>query len=346
MFDLYLAVRLDQAGKGDGRGQLAAMIEGLQATTARLAPGKITSNARELPVATPADIESRISGLPDGSFAITPATEPEAALQATISGGRAEIDYPFESSARNLVDPALFDAVSGLMCGFAERHGKSTMLGALTGLSVNTLPYRRARPLRTPRIVDRNGLVDVVDPRALKSAEDRAEGELLARGELPKGVIRKQCGTATVISWASGLTLTQPREIAEALSRRNLWLASHQVGTIPDGWSAEGDAQSDPIGAQPHPELTLYSPLLEVGYVAVHSTVPRPERAKALARAAAMFKARQADQSTPLVNVIIVAESREAAVRLKPEIEEAGLARIVYPDDEHFWDPFPDGDWA
>jgi hypothetical protein len=338
MFDLLISVRLEGV-RGDARPELAALLSGLAAAVFTLTPGQIGRGRGKAKVVNPAKLSEWVAEAAPGIFELVPDSDPNASLQLAITPKGAELNLAFGAGSPAIVEPAVFDSAARVLTDFAGT------VQTYSALSVRGMDYRAARPPRDPLVGDQSSLVEVVDRRALRSPEEKAAGGRLLTADLPAGAGRSSAGSAVAINWAAGLTVAQPAEIAEALSRRSRWLASNAVGTIAPNWNAEGDVLSDPVGAAPHPGLTLYSPVLQTGYVAVHSTMPGPARERALKSAAALRKAGSAGPDSPLTDLFVIAESREAAFRLRPEIEAAGLKRVLYATDDHFWDPFPEGNW-
>jgi hypothetical protein len=345
MFDLLLSVRLEGVGGGNSRPEMSALLAGLQKAIA-LTPGTIAAGRHTTKVANPADIGKWLDDAPIGIATFKSGADRNASAQLVVQPKGTELHLGFSSDSSSLADRHLFDSACMLLGGFAKEHADSAVIGTYSGLSVRSLDYASARPPRDYLVLDQSSLVDMLDPRAWKSPGEKEAGETLLSAELPAGVERKRSGPVTIICWANGTSLDQPDAVAEALARRDRWLGSHEIGSIAPNWNALGDVLSDPVGARPHSDLTLYSPVLETGYVAVHSATPAAGRDRALKAAAAKLKVGKADAESPLTNVVVIAENRDSALELKQEVERAGLKHIVYADDDHFWDPFPDGNWA
>ncbi len=346
MFDLLLSLRLAGVGDGDPRPSLAALAADIDDRLIAFLPGVVKAGGRSQRVADAAALGEWLAAAAAGSARLTAEGDAGVSAQLVVRPGGAELHLGFPSGSVALREPALFAAAATLMARFAEEHGETAIVRTYAALSVRNLDYRSVRPPRDYLVADPSSLVDIVDPRAFASADEKQAGAPLLDEALPDGVRRLRAGSATILDWSGGATLNRPEEVAAALTRRDGWLAAHGVGAIKAGWSEAGDVLADPVAAGPHADLTLYSPPLETGWIAIHSASPPAEREAALKRAAQMLAAGSAGQDSPLRHLAVIADSREAALRLRPEIQGAGLKTILYPDDDHLWDPFPDGDWS
>ena len=70
------------------------------------------------------------------------------------------------------------------------------------------------------------------------------------------------------------------------------------------------------------------------------------ERREILEKAARLAKTGKTAAGAILSQLILIADSREAATALRAEAEKAGLKHVVYATDDHLLDPFPEGSWV
>lgn len=260
--------------------------------------------------------------------------------------GNCSIDLYFDDElARRRADSLLSDAGEALR-SFAADGDAAWRVRRSSGLSIRNFAYPRPRPARTLHVVDAAMLIDVVDERAHTSADEKKAVKTLREAKLPKGVRRTVSGPRIVLEWAADVTLADEEGLRERLAERERWLAQHLEGTLDPNWNEAGDIRSGFIGGQPHPPLTLYSPPLGVGYKAIHGAMPAAEIDEALQQAAGWISSGKVDEQTPVSDVIIIADSRKAAVALHPRMVKAGVRHVIYPDEDGtMWDPFPEGSW-
>jgi hypothetical protein len=252
--------------------------------------------------------------------------------------GRVAID----AKDRNITASA---SLSSRSCEFLHALSKSSShFQGVAGLSVRGVPFQRVRPPKNYRIVGSSSIVDIVDRRGFYDERARADYDKLAGAELPAETRRTVIGDAMVIDWFSGQDLSQSR-LAACLSKRDHWLSELNLGTIAEGWTELGDAIVDPISAKPHPEFALFSSLTSVGYVAIHSALPVNEQRRMLQKAGAIMAAGKTSTGEPVINVIVIADSRKAAEDLRSEALSSGIKTVTYATDDHLLDPFPDGFW-
>ena len=213
-------------------------------------------------------------------------------------------------------------------------------------VSVRNLGYPRPRPLQVPLVVTPEALVDLIDRRTTFPPEERTALETIRSAALPEGATRHEHGPVTLINWAADCTFADVDRLRQRLAARDRWLMRVGASTIHPDWNAQGDARHGFIGGEPHPALTLFTPALGLGYKAIHSGQPPAEIEATLQSAARWIAEKRVDERTEVSNVIIIADSRDAALALKPRLDAAGVRSVVYPaDDGSFWDPFPMGEW-
>lgn len=279
----------------------------------------------------------RISELPDRQqYNLTiNITSISLALYLALRGEQLE-------SRRGSLISALTTVMRHLICD----HGQSVMFGNGSALSARNFRYPHVRPPRNWQVCDKSGLVELVDAR-FESQRGNAEAvEKLRRLVLPEGARREEFGDILLIQWASDEDMTNNYIIKMRLSTREQCLAESLNAPIAEGWNIYGEHKSDPIAAQPHPVLTLYSPPLSIGYKAVHTATGAEAVQDELRRVAEWIRQGTLDNGTVVSDVILIVESREAALAIRPLAQAEGIPHLVYVgEDGHMWDPFPEGEW-
>jgi hypothetical protein len=214
-------------------------------------------------------------------------------------------------------------------------------------LSARNFSYPRPRPPRNFPLCGKSSLVDVLDRRC---ESRRGHGDLLEtirRAELPEQAQRDEFQDLCVLQWVSETDIVDDERVRSCLSRREQWLADTLEAPIAKDWNADGDFASDPVAAAPHPPLTLFSPPLGVGYKAVHTAMGEEAIESELRRVGEWIQAGQLEDGTSFSDVILIVESRAAAIALQTQAAAAGVPHIFYTgEDGRLWDPFPEGEWT
>ena len=227
-----------------------------------------------------------------------------------------------------------------------EKYKDAVRFGARCSVSVRNLPYPRVRPPKTWPVVDTATVVDLFDVRfeTQRGAGDAAQR--LSTHPVPAFAVRDQVGDVVILQWGTDAELADDKAIRARLSQRDRWLAEVLEAPLAGGWNAKGETEASPVGAQPHPPLTLYSPPLGVGYKAVHSAEGDQAVRETLRRVGRWIADKKIDDGTPVSDVIVIAESRQAVDTLRPLAQAEGIAHIVYAgEDGKMWNPYPEGEW-
>ena len=271
-------------------------------------------------------------------YELTVAIWPEALrLDLYLGGGQLELRRG-----------SLITAFTAYLKKVISSHARSADIGFAGTLSVRDMGYPRVRPPRNWQVCSEAGLVDLIDARFASRHGYADAAERLGSLDLPSGAAREEVGDALIIQWASDDDVKNDALMKTRLSTREQWL----TGALPDapiraGWNIDGEVESDPVAAKPHPPLTLYSPPLAVGYQAVHTAVGEESVQDELRRIADWIKKGTLADGTVVSDVIVIADSRPAALGLRPLAQTRGIRHILYVgDDGHMWDPFPEGEWV
>jgi hypothetical protein len=227
------------------------------------------------------------------------------------------------------------------LVAFAKAEAAQVRFGGYSGLSVRNLGFARQRPPRDYLVAGQTRLIDIVDMQVVRQGDTAAAAHIFSKAELPAGVERMLVDGIAIVEWSAGARRDDAAMLAERLSVRDRWLVRQKVGRPAEGWNENGDAIADPLGTRPEEGLTLYSPSLGIGYLAVHSGTSPAERKSALAAAERMRTEGKTRSGATLAELVLVADTRAAAVELRADAAKFGLKRVVYVTTSIFWIPFP-----
>ncbi|MDV3456337.1 hypothetical protein RZN05_05025 [Sphingomonas sp. HF-S4] len=341
MVDIVLSVTLESAGDSSATEALSSLVAGLDAKSLRLSPATVKAGRKRSTVTDAEELAAAITALPDSDFSIAFESDPNAFFDGVAGAARASLNLGFAGESPLPRD----GTVSGIAAALADTARSGTVgVGAYSGLSIRNLDFARARPPRDYLVAGQTGLIDVVNLKA--GGADDAAAQVFGTVDLPPGVERTVAEDIAVVDWSADAALDDAEKLAERLALRDRWLVEHAVGRAAEGWHDSGDAIVDPVDARPEDGLTLYSPSMGVGYVAIHSAASADERKQALAAAAKLREQGKTATGAQLGELVLVADTREAAVALRSEAAASGLNRVVYASDEHMLDPFPEGSWV
>ena len=344
MYDIVISCALRGIEERGAKAALAELAAAMDRGVAALVPAKLKAARKSRAVEDAKDLKKAIASLSDGSFSLAFGRDRNAFFDGVAGDAYASLNFGCAGRSPLLSDEA-FEGFARASAEFADDRGAKVVIGSYSCLSVRNLGYPRTRPPRDYLAVDQSSLVDIVDFRSIADGSAADAARALREGSLPKGVKRTFAGEIAILDWSNGAAPRAEDRIAESLTRRDMWFAEQDLGQVAEGWTAQGDAIVDPVGGQPHEGLTLYSPPTGIGYVAVHSTTAPGKREEALRAAAALVAKGKTKPGASLSRVIVVADSREAALALQAEVVAAGLDKVVYATDEHFLDPSPEGNW-
>lgn len=345
--DLALSIYLTEPGRSTFDPQRLAKLIRTLGSHGLLPPGLAVS------------IDRRRAGTVDSGHALAelalqwPArahvamTTPDKDYEATITleGARCAVDLFFLSLfVTQRADHLLSDVGAALRAWMAD--DSESVIERHSGLSVRNLIYQRLRPARTPLVVGRARLVDLVDLDAARAQADRDAVVAFRDAALPDGARRHLFGSKMLVEWATDCKLGDDAAIRCRLAERDRWLI-HRVGaTLERDWNSAGDIKYGLVSAQPHLPLTLLSPVLGVGYKAIHAAESATEIEATLRQVSRWIADQRLDDGTELSDVVIIADSRASALALRAALDAAGIKRVVYTgEDGQLWDPYPDGEW-
>lgn len=345
MADIVISCSLHGTGNANATDALGRLAAGLDPGVIALAPATLKVGRKRSPIAKHGEIAAIIAGTREGSFSMKFDGDRHAFFDGNASASSASLNLgcPIGSPLAGGDAPT---AMHVAMVEFARRESDTFRFGGYSGLSVRNLDFPRQRPPRDYLVAGQTNLVDIVDVHVVGQGDAAHAARIFSEATLPADVKRSMVDGIAIIDWSGGVKLTDETGVAHRLSLRDGWLARHKAGRPAEGWTERGDAVVDPLGAQPRGGLTLYSPTLGIGYVAIHSALP-PDRRKSLLEAAGRMRANgRTETGESLAHVIVIADTREAAIALRAEATEYGLEKVVYSTDEHVLDPFPEGRWA
>jgi hypothetical protein len=169
---------------------------------------------------------------------------------------------------------SLITAFTAFLKEIIHSHAHDAEIGFAGVLSARNIRYPHVRPPRNWQVCDRSGLLDLIDVRFAARRGKADAAERLRLLDLPNGATREETGDVLIIQWASDADMKNDDLMKMRLSTREQSL----VKALPDapimnGWNTDGEVEADPVAAQPHPPLTLYSPTFGVGYKAVHTAI-------------------------------------------------------------------------
>ncbi len=224
--------------------------------------------------------------------------------------------------------------------------GEGAWLAEESCVRVPELEEERTKPPLEHPVLTAYALVALVDPaffaeRGRRFPEEHLERDLkkLRSAAMPEGASREQRGALMVFRWT-----TQPLDLAamrQACERGERWFAKVLDLPPPEGWNAEGDAEVDVSGFEPHPPLTLYEADSERGFKTLAAAKSGKVPKVALDELQAWLEAGALPDGTALAELGVIVPAREAALKLRGTLEELGVSQVVYTDNDGvLWDPF------
>lgn len=304
------------------------------------------NEGRATRVASTARLAALCDGWREGTYRVASRSVEEYSLTFNVWPQYTRVDLYMGDELFGLRRGSLVTSYASVLRAVVREHWESIVFGPSCEMSARNFPYARVRPPRQWQIVDSSSLVDLIDARYAARVGNAAGAAALRAGELPGGAGREQIGDVTIIRWASDADMESDEAFTARLSAREQWLAASLDAPIAKGWNADGEVETVPVAAVPHSPLTLYSPPLTVGYKAVHTAAGADAVREELRRVGGWIKQKQLEDGTPLSDVILILDSREAAHALRQPALAEGVRHLVYVgEDERMWNPFPAGEW-
>ncbi len=352
MIDLMLSVQANAQTSDPMRIVLNALLQALAVERLLPASGEIDRLSGEprtvepIPFERPDALLNLARLLEDEHYLIKSSLHPDHKIRINLLPQRLGADLILPASY-NAGQERLLGRASSALLRFAENTNTKYTLDPLCGLDTRNFSYPRVRPPHKFPIVGESTIIDLID-KSFDGYSAMPEAiEHLRIGELPARTERREVGRLLLIDWIAGVDIKDIAKIRQQLSTREHWLLRNLGGTSRPGWNRSGDAEVEPIGATPHPVLTLYSPPLEVGFKAIHGAALDTEIQDLAQLIATWLRAGKVDELTPVMDILVVTDSRESALALRPLFAAAGVPHLVYTgEDGKMWDPFPDGEWA
>lgn len=268
-------------------------------------------------------------------------------LRATVCEVRATASGPAlaERGAHALDD--LVTALQG--CIAAVRGVLGIGDGSIIADSLaGAFAYPRPRPPRPSLRYPDGSVVTFLDPGFHQSesrfARPTEVAALLTPPPPPPAQVTEADGVVTV-RWARTIDLGELRAGAAAHAA---WIAERLQPDLERGFNELGDRREDRGFASPRPGgLTMYDPNSRTGYKAVLVLPDGSFEPEAWDEAAAIAKARQLPDGTPVARVRLVVPFRHHVFEVADQARAAGFDRVLYSDEQgNFWDPDPPGEWT
>lgn len=218
--------------------------------------------------------------------------------------------------------------------------------GPTANVSARGIDFRRLRP---PRMHPQFGMANLLDFFCREFHTQHPWGspdefEKLSHAPLPAGVLRWEADDLLILRWVEDLTDVQ--KVAERLTLHEQWFARVLKPPVHPLYNELGDYELVPMGAKPHPPLTLYEADHQRGYQAVFVQPDGRADEEALRDMHAWVQARSLPDGTPLRELYLIAPNREGAIRLRDRTMQIGAKAVYYPGEGNTWfDPFPPGLW-
>lgn len=346
MFDLLTSFSAKLGDAYQYRDIVIALVEAFNSDVFPIFPAKARLNKKKVELTLVDDLTQHLGDSREFELELVRRKAGRSAITITIEVTSGQIDVEILASENEFgsLHNNIFISQAAVFESLIAKYGDQLVVSAYCGSSVRNLSFVRVRPPRDFEIVDPTSIVDIVDTKYFHNPDQKAFAQKLFSKQLPEKTSRANVGGVAIICWHTDPAITAS-SVAISLTKRDIWLHETGIGKVKEGWNQYGDVVSDPIGAMPHKDVTLYSPVLETAYQAVHSASSTEDQRRALEKLATLLKSGQLADGSNLVNAIIVADSRKQALKILGQAKTKGIGKALYPANDHLWDPDPNGEW-